>query len=141
MIQPMYCQFGGQDCIIREQENDDASALELGGLTASVSASVVNGVLLELDSPSLVGGALGVAGGAASFGAGLSDDAEYPTVSIAAGIASVALGTWSLLANLRGNDPHQSASTSRRPMWRVAPTTITTIRGTTRPGLAARISF
>lgn len=141
MIQPMYCRFGDRNCIVREQENDDASTLELAGLTASVSASIVNGVLLELDSPSLVGGTLGVAGGATSFGAGLTDNAEYPTISIAAGATSLALGTWSLLATLRGDDLYRSAFVGRRPTWRVAPTTITTVQGATRPGLAARISF
>lgn len=141
MIQPMYCQFGGRDCIIREQEDNDASSLELAGLTASVSASVVNGALLELDSPSLVGGALGVAGGATSFGAGLADDAEYPTISIAAGATSVALGTWSVLAALRGDGVDESVSARRRETWRLQPTTITTVRGDTRPGLTARITF
>lgn len=147
MIQPRYCNI--EPCPPRDQwepgrEKNTASALEISGLSASIGASLVNGVLLERESPSVVGGAIGVAGGATSVTVGLTDDAKYPTASTLAGAASIALGTWTLASLIRSTDATSSsptASTRAHRRWRVAPTTISTVEGSTLPGLRATIRF
>ena len=147
LIQPQYCNLGPcppRDTWGPDTEQKTASALEITGLSASIGASLLNGVLIERGSPSIVGGAVGVAGGATSVTVGLTDDAKYPTVSTLAGAASIALGTWSLISVIRGTEASESsrsvtASTDRN--WHIAPTTITTGEGSTQPGLQATIQF
>jgi hypothetical protein len=144
MIQPMYdgC------CVVgpAPKEEEKPSAVEISALSASVGASIVNGVLLEQNSPSLVGGAVGVVSGGTSLAIGLGDDAGYPTASSVAGITSVVLGGWELVAGLRqtGSDKSTSAHRSSMPnsrAWSVTPTTVTTVTGTTQPGVRATVQF
>jgi hypothetical protein len=62
MIQPMYCGDGfgpGAPRVCPPSEDEDASALEVTALSASVGTSLLNGVLLGRGSPSLIGGAVG----------------------------------------------------------------------------------
>jgi len=138
MIQPWY---GGVRPAPRPEE-DDATALEVTALSASVGASLVNGVLLERDSPSVVGGAVGVGAGTTSLIVGLGDDAQYPTASSLAGATSIVLGGWALSAVLWGEDAPPSPSATRSgPAWTVGPTTLTTVDGETHPGLRTSIRF
>lgn len=142
LVQPMYCGFGGRDCVIVREGDENASALEITGLSVSVGASLLNGVLLETGVPSIFGGAAGIAGGATSVGVGLSDDAEYPTASAVTGATSVVLGTWSLIAALRDDEASASVvASTEEPRWQVKPTTMTTVRGDTRPGIRASLEF
>jgi hypothetical protein len=143
MIQPTY---DGGGCCVLESEDETASALEVTALSASVGASIVNGVLLERGAPSLVGGTMGLVGGGASLAVGLGDTAKYPTASSVAGLTSVVLGSWSIVTGLRRLGSDGSPSTARSsvpdsPAWSVAPTTVTTVDGRTRPGVRATIQF
>ena len=144
MIQPMYCGSPGglTVCPPPPRDDQDASALEVTALSASVGASLLNGVLLERGTPSVVGGAVGVVGGGTSLAVGLGDDARYPTASSVAGAVSAVLGGWALTAALRSDEP--AATTASHPAstdWSVGPTTMTTVDGTTRPALRTAIRF
>ena len=81
-------------------------------LSASVGASLLNGVLLERGTPSVVGGTVGLVGG------------------------------WALVQAIRGVDAAPSASaTAQSPKeWSVAPAAVSTGRGS-RPGVQAAIRF
>lgn len=81
-------------------------------LSASVGASLLNGVLLERGTPSVVGGTVGLVGG------------------------------WALVQAIRGDDAAPSASaTAQSPKeWSVAPAAVSTGRGS-RPGVQAAIRF
>jgi len=138
MIQPWY---GGVRPAPRP-EDEDATALEITALSASVGASLVNGVLLERGSPSVVGGAVGVGAGTTSLIVGLGDDARYPTASSLAGATSIVLGGWALTETLWGEDAPTSPSAARSgPQWTVGPTTLTTVDGETYPGVRTQIRF
>lgn len=140
MIQPAY-RGPCWSCTVTEQE-DQASAVEITSLAASIGAALVNGVLFETGSPSIVGGAAGIASGATSFSVALTDDAEYPNASGVAGATSVVLGTWSLIAALHDENGSRSvAASTDNPHWQVGPTTVTTVRGDSRPGLRATLEF
>jgi hypothetical protein len=139
MIQPWY---GGVRPDPRPAEDDDATALEVTALSASVGASLLNGVLLERGSPSYVGGAVGVGAGTTSLIVGLRDDAQYPTASSLAGATSIVLGGWALTAALWGGEASPPpAAVTPTSQWRVGPTTLTTVDGTTRPGLRTTVQF
>lgn len=147
MIQPMYCGTASHPdpCYYRD-EDEDASALEVTALSASVGASLLNGVLLERDTPSVVGGSAGVAGGATSLSIGLTDRAEYPTVSSLAGVTSIVLGSWNLISAVKSSRTKEKSSPtasqhSQRQNLQVSPTTITTVDGSTMPGVRATIEF
>jgi hypothetical protein len=142
MIQPMYdgC------CVVGPEPEEEPSAIEISALSTSIGASIVDGVLLEEASPSLVGGTVGVVGGGTSLAIGLSDDADYPTASSVAGITSVVLGGWSLVWGVRrlGSDGSPNTASSSTPgsgTWTVAPTTVTTVTGKTQPGVHATIQL
>jgi len=138
MIQPWY---GGPRPSPRP-EGEDATAIEITALSASVGASILNGVLLERGSPSVVGGAVGVGAGTTSLIVGLGDDAQHPTASSLAGATSIVLGGWALIDVLRGEDTSPSSSAARSgPQWTVGPTTLTTVDGETRPGLHTTLRF
>lgn len=143
MIQPTYCGIADEACIYPPPRTDrDASALEVTALSASVGASLLNGVLLERGTPSVVGGAIGIVGGGTSLGVGLGDDAAYPTASSVAGAVSAVLGGWALTAALRSDEgTSTTASRSAPGDWSVGPTTLTTVDGTTRPALRTAIRF
>ncbi|WP_263787911.1 hypothetical protein [Salinibacter grassmerensis] len=141
MIQPTY--DGGRLSDPPPSDNEEAPALEVTALSVSVGASLVNGVLLERDTHSIVGGAMGVASGATSLTIGLRDGAEYPTVSSLAGATSVVLGGWALVEAFRGTNEQVSlrgAADRSGRTWSVAPTALTTAEGT-YPGLGATIQF
>lgn len=142
MIQPAY---RGPRPDPDPSETETASALEIASLSTSIGATLLNGALLERGTPTLVGGAAGVAGGATSFTVGLTDGAKYPTASTLAGAASVALGTWTLVAALRGDEASEPspppASAERDWSWQLAPATLTTVDGTTQPGVKATVRF
>ena len=111
-------------------------------LSASVGASLLNGVLLERGTPSVVGATVGLVGGGTSLAVGLRDGAQYPTASSIAGATSVGLGGWALVQAIRGDDAAPSASaTAQSPKeWSVAPAAVSTGRGS-RPGVQAAIRF
>jgi hypothetical protein len=111
-------------------------------LSASVGASLLNGVLLERGTPSVVGGTVGLVGGGTSLAVGLRDGAQYPTASSIAGAASVVLGGWALVQAVRGDDtgPPASAPAQSPTDWSVAPASVPTGRGS-RAGLRAAIRF
>ena len=138
MIQPWY---GGVRPAPR-REDDDATALEVTALSASVGASLLNGVLLERGTPSVVGGTVGLVGGGTSLAVGLRDGAQYPTASSIAGATSVVLGGWALVQAIRGDDagPSASATAQSSKEWSVAPASVSTRQGP-RPGLRAAIRF
>ena len=108
-------------------------------LSASVGASLLNGVLLERGTPSVVGGTVGIVGGGTSLAVGLGDDAKYPTASSVAGATSVVLGGWALVQALRPDDAERAAAASSQD-WSVAPASVPTGKGP-RPGLRASIRF
>lgn len=145
MIQPLYCSI--RPCYPPEpDEESDASPLEVTALSASVGASLLNGVLLERGTPTIVGGSAGLAGGATGLALGLRDGAAYPTASSIAGATSVLLGGWSLISALSGNEateaePTTATSESLSQTVRIRPTAVTAIDGTTQPGLRASIQF
>ena len=142
MIQPMYCGSPGglTVCPPPPRDDRDASALEVTALSASVGASLLNGVLLERGTPSVVGGAVGVVGGGTSLAVGLGDDAKYPTASSVAGATSVVLGGWALVQALRPDASKSAATAASSQDWSVAPASVPTGKGT-RPGLQASIRF
>ena len=139
MIQPMYCMRPNVVCRFPRRADEDASALEVTALSASVGASLLNGVLLERGAPSVVGGTVGIVGGGTSLAVGLGDDAKYPTASSVAGATSVVLGGWALVQALRPDDAERAAAASSQD-WSVAPASVPTGKGT-RPGLQASIRF
>jgi len=139
MIQPLY--DGDPCCSLRPPtEEENASPLEITALSASVGASLLNGVLLERGSPSMVGGAVGVAGGGTSLALGLTDGAQYPTASSLVGATSLVLGGWNLISVLRDAPSEQSEASSRSSQWSVTPTTMRTLEGS-QPGVRASIRF
>lgn len=138
MIQPAYDGRPGT------RVTNDTAFPEVAALGVSVGTSLVNGILLERDAPSLVGGAVGVAGGATSLTIGLRDGAKYPTVSTLAGATSVVLGGWALAEVFRGPDEQTSPTDMADrsgSTWSVAPTALTTASGAFRPGFRATIQF
>jgi len=141
LVQPTYCGIGG--CPPAQEDTETASALEVAGLSASIGASLLNGVLLEHGSPSYVGGAAGMAGGATSLAVGVSGDAKHPTASSAAGAVSLALGGWSLASRLFGDGSADAPMVATGPNQEVqiAPTTVSTVGGDLRPGLRATVEF
>lgn len=148
MIQPMYCGNVPQEgpCYYYRDEDEDASALEVTALSASVGASLLNGVLLEREIPSVVGGSVGVAGGATSLSIGLTDRAEYPTASSLVGVTSIVLGSWNLISAVTSSRTEEKSSrtAAQHPQLqdlKVSPTTITTVDGSTKPGVRATIQF
>jgi hypothetical protein len=108
-------------------------------LSASVGASLLNGVLLERGTPSVVGATVGLVGGGTSLAVGLRDGAQYPTASSIAGATSVVLGGWALVQAIRGDDAERAAAASSQD-WSVAPAAVSTGRGS-RPGVQAAIRF
>ena len=136
MIQPWY---GG----LRPgpRPDDDPTALEVTALSASVGSSLLNGVLLERGAPSVVGGAVGVGAGTTSLIVGLREDAGYPTASSLAGATSIVLGGWALLKAVRSPEASSETAAQGPAAWAVTPTTVTTVRGDTRPGLNATLRF
>jgi len=140
MIQPMYCMRPNVVCRFPRRADEDASALEVTALSASVGASLLNGVLLERGTPSVVGGTVGIVGGGTSLAVGLGDDAKYPTASSVAGATSVVLGGWALVQALRPGDAEGAATAASSQDWSVAPASVPTGKGT-RPGLQASIRF
>ncbi|MEF8796596.1 MAG: hypothetical protein V5A48_09090, partial [Salinivenus sp.] len=140
MIQPMYCMRPNVVCRFPRRADEDASALEVTALSASVGASLLNGVLLERGTPSVVGGTVGIVGGGTSLAVGLGDDAKYPTASSVAGATSVVLGGWALVQALRPDDAESAATGASSQDWSVAPASVPTGKGT-RPGLQASIRF
>ncbi len=143
MIQPMY----GDCCTVAPESNEEESSpLEITALSASIGASIVNGVLLERGSPSTVGGSVGVLGGTTSLTIGLSGDAKYPTASSLAGATSVVLGSWTLLSAFGAVGTEKALGTSinrsdQTQNLSVEPTTITTVDGSTQPGVQAILQF
>ena len=140
LIQP---QYEGDPCcyLPNPEEEENASPLEITSLSASVGASLLNGVLLERGSPSVVGGAIGVAGGGTSLALGLSDGAQYPTASTVAGATSLVLGGWNLIGVLQNAQSDRStASDQSSQSWSLTPTTMTTPEGS-QPGIRASIQF
>ena len=140
MIQPMYCMRPNVVCRFPRRADEDASALEVTALSASVGASLLNGVLLERGTPSVVGGTVGIVGGGTSLAVGLGDDAKYPTASSVAGATSVVLGGWALVQALRPDASKSAATAASAQDWSVAPASVPTGKGT-RPGLQASIRF
>ncbi|MFB6229903.1 MAG: hypothetical protein ABEL04_02005 [Salinibacter sp.] len=98
-----------------------------------------------LGSSSIIGGIAGVAGGATCVTVSLTDPAKHPTPSTLVGATSVALGTWSLVAALRNGEASlpssPPASAHSNWSWKIVPTTITTVEGSTQPGVRARVQF
>ena len=145
MIQPAYCGSPGGLTVCPPPPRDDqnASALEVTALSASVGASLLNGVLLERGTPSVVGGTVGLVGGGTSLAVGLRGGAQYPTASSIAGATSVVLGGWALVQAVRGDDAGPAAASAAAHSskeWSVAPASVSTGQGP-RPGLRAAIRF
>jgi hypothetical protein len=143
MIQPGYCGSPqGLTVCPPPRDDQDASALEVTALSASVGASLLNGVLLERGAPSVVGGTVGLVGGGTGLALGLRDGAQYPTASSIAGATSVVLGGWALVQAIRGDDegPSASAPAQSSKDWSVAPASVPTRQGP-RPGLRDAIRF
>lgn len=147
MIQPSYCNIRRchQYPPTESSPSTEASALEVAGLSTSVGASLLNGALLERSTPSLFGGAVGIAGGTTSLAVGLRGNAKYPTLSSVAGATSVVLGGWAVVSALGESDPVPSSSSGREARssvhWDVAPAAVSTGDGTIQPGLRTTIAF
>lgn len=142
MIQPAYCGSPGglTVCPPTPRGDQDASALEVTVLSASVGASLLNGVLLERGTPSVVGGTVGIVGGGTSLAVGLGDDAKYPTASSVAGATSIVLGGWALVQALRPDASESAATAASSQNWSVAPASVPTGQGP-QPGVRATIRF